>query len=137
MDGIHHSLRLESILEAAQHSLARTSQYGTEKGVDLRPVAASGPDLLDGRQLATRLHPVAHLCQVLALALRVFQDLDVTLRRTHGFVTGLFSKRRKQLGTIFGRDRAWPEGVTPDLRPEALDVAQLVELWRLVEGGSW
>ncbi|QOJ18449.1 MAG: ribosomal RNA small subunit methyltransferase A [Phycisphaeraceae bacterium] len=49
------------------------------------------------------------------------------------FVTGLFTKRRKQLGTILGRDRAdWPEGVTPDLRPEALTPAQAVALWRVV-----
>ncbi len=42
----------------------------------------------------------------------------------------LFSKRRKQLGTILGRDRALPEGVTPDMRPEQLSVAQLVALSR-------
>lgn len=47
------------------------------------------------------------------------------------FITELFSKRRKQLGTILGRDRAnWPPGVTSELRPEALTVDQLIELWR-------
>ncbi len=46
------------------------------------------------------------------------------------FVTSVFGKRRKQLGTIFGRDRAWPEGVTAEMRPETLTVAQLVELSR-------
>jgi len=47
------------------------------------------------------------------------------------FITDLFTKRRKQLGTIFGRDRTnWPPGVTADLRPEALDVGQLIELWK-------
>lgn len=47
------------------------------------------------------------------------------------FVTGLFTRRRKQLGTILGRDRAdWPSGVTPDLRPEALTPEQMVALWR-------
>jgi 16S rRNA (adenine1518-N6/adenine1519-N6)-dimethyltransferase len=45
------------------------------------------------------------------------------------FVTDVFTKRRKQLGAIFGRDRQWPEGVTEDLRPEALAVEQVVALW--------
>ncbi|MHC4219381.1 MAG: hypothetical protein ACYSU7_13125 [Planctomycetota bacterium] len=48
------------------------------------------------------------------------------------FVTGLFSARRKQLGTILGRGATrWPDGVTPDLRPEALTIDQIVALWRL------
>jgi 16S rRNA (adenine1518-N6/adenine1519-N6)-dimethyltransferase len=48
------------------------------------------------------------------------------------FVTRLFSARRKQLGTILGRAATpWPDGVTADLRPEALTVDQIVELWRL------
>jgi len=49
------------------------------------------------------------------------------------FITDLFSKRRKQLGTIFGRDRAWPEGVTADMRPEVLTVEQLTHLWRAAQ----
>ena len=48
------------------------------------------------------------------------------------FVTRLFTARRKQLGTILGRAAApWPEGVTADLRPEALTVDQIIALWRL------
>jgi hypothetical protein len=43
-------------------------------------------------------------------------------------VTGLFGKRRKQLGTIFGRGRAWPEGEEEQMRPEVLSIGQLVEL---------
>ncbi|GAB4545577.1 MAG: 16S rRNA (adenine(1518)-N(6)/adenine(1519)-N(6)) -dimethyltransferase RsmA [Phycisphaerales bacterium] len=43
----------------------------------------------------------------------------------------LFTKRRKQLGTILGRDAPLPPGVTADLRPEALTVEQLVALTRL------
>jgi 16S rRNA (adenine1518-N6/adenine1519-N6)-dimethyltransferase len=53
------------------------------------------------------------------------------------FITELFSKRRKQLGAILGRGRAtWPQGVSADLRPEALGVAQLLELWRMVRTAS-
>jgi 16S rRNA (adenine1518-N6/adenine1519-N6)-dimethyltransferase len=44
------------------------------------------------------------------------------------FVTDLFSKRRKQLGAILGRDRAWPEGVRAQQRPETLTVQQLIAL---------
>ena len=51
-------------------------------------------------------------------------------RRTFArFITDLFSKRRKQLGSIFGRDRQWPEGVQAQMRPEALTIEQLIRLW--------
>ncbi|MCH6551721.1 MAG: hypothetical protein IH804_06880, partial [Planctomycetes bacterium] len=46
------------------------------------------------------------------------------------FVTGLFSMRRKQLQTILGRRDRWPAGVTGQLRPEALTVEQVVEVWK-------
>ncbi len=46
------------------------------------------------------------------------------------FVHTLFSKRRKQLGAILGRARAWPEGIDPSARPESLAVADLIRLWR-------
>ncbi len=50
------------------------------------------------------------------------------------YVTELFSKRRKQLGTVFGRSHpAWPllaiRGVAPDARSESLHVEQLITLW--------
>jgi 16S rRNA (adenine1518-N6/adenine1519-N6)-dimethyltransferase len=51
------------------------------------------------------------------------------------FVVGLFTKRSKQLGGILGREHAWwsriSEGITPDMRPEALSAQQAVALWRL------
>jgi len=51
------------------------------------------------------------------------------------FVTGLFTKRRKQLGSIIGRGHpAWPQlsvhGISPDLRPEQLAIEQMVALWQ-------
>jgi len=50
------------------------------------------------------------------------------------FITELFTQRRKQLGGTLGRDAApWNSlqsiGITPDLRPEALPPALLVQLW--------
>src|SRR5690606_18569062 len=56
---------------------------------------------------------------------------DEAARTFARFITELFTRRRKQLGSIFGRDHSnWPAGVTADLRPEALSVQQLVQLWQ-------
>lgn len=49
---------------------------------------------------------------------RVFSD----------FLHRLFSKRRKQLGSILGRDTPLPPGIEADVRPETLSVEQLLEL---------
>ena len=40
----------------------------------------------------------------------------------------LFTKRRKQLGTILGRDTILPEGIAPDRRPDSLTIEELVAL---------
>jgi 16S rRNA (adenine1518-N6/adenine1519-N6)-dimethyltransferase len=45
-------------------------------------------------------------------------------------VQKLFQKRRKQLGAILGRDRAFPDGIGADVRPESLSVEQFVQLAR-------
>lgn len=42
----------------------------------------------------------------------------------------LFTKRRKQLGSILGRDFSWPEGIDADARPESLSLEQLIRLVR-------
>jgi 16S rRNA (adenine1518-N6/adenine1519-N6)-dimethyltransferase len=44
------------------------------------------------------------------------------------FCQQAFSKRRKQLGAVLGRDFPWPEGIRPDQRIEELSVAQAVAL---------
>lgn len=51
------------------------------------------------------------------------------------WMISLFTKRRKQLGTIVGRSNAsWPQleraGITQDLRPETLNVDQHILLWQ-------
>ncbi|MBC8522555.1 ribosomal RNA small subunit methyltransferase A [PVC group bacterium] len=48
------------------------------------------------------------------------------------FVTRLFSARRKQLGSIFGRDSQLPEGISSSARPGTLTIEQLELLWRLL-----
>lgn len=45
----------------------------------------------------------------------------------------LFSRRRKQLGAILGRDHPLPPGVQATQRPETLSVEQLVQLSQLVQ----
>ena len=46
----------------------------------------------------------------------------------------LFTKRRKQLGSILGRDVVLPVGVDAKQRPETLSVEQLIELARRLGG---
>jgi 16S rRNA (adenine1518-N6/adenine1519-N6)-dimethyltransferase len=50
--------------------------------------------------------------------------------RLEAFARALFMKRRKQLGSILGRDAVEGAGVDPTVRPEGLDVAQLASLER-------
>lgn len=45
----------------------------------------------------------------------------------------LFSKRRKQLGAIIGRNATLPAGISMDARPEQLTVEQLAELAEMQE----
>ncbi len=42
----------------------------------------------------------------------------------------LFQQRRKQLGSILGRDRAFPDGISPQQRPEQLTLEQFIALAR-------
>jgi 16S rRNA (adenine1518-N6/adenine1519-N6)-dimethyltransferase len=52
------------------------------------------------------------------------------VRGLAAFVQNLFEKRRKQLGAVLGRDRAWPDGIGPTDRAESLSVEQLISLFR-------
>lgn len=48
----------------------------------------------------------------------------------------LFTKRRKQLGTILGRATPLPADISPSVRPEQLSVEQLVRLLGSIGGGD-
>ncbi|MCC6679520.1 MAG: ribosomal RNA small subunit methyltransferase A [Phycisphaeraceae bacterium] len=61
---------------------------------------------------------------------RLDQPYSRDLRALSQLLHTLFSKRRKQLGAILGRDRAWPAGIDPSNRPEQLTVEQLCLLTR-------
>lgn len=54
------------------------------------------------------------------------QPLTDDPRRLAEFCQTLFSKRRKQLGTILGRDGIIPDEIDPKLRPEQLSVQQII-----------
>lgn len=47
------------------------------------------------------------------------------------FVTMLFAKRRKQLGSILGREQHLPDGISQDARPSTLTIKQLESLYEL------
>lgn len=54
-------------------------------------------------------------------------------RRFQRFVTEVFSKRRKQLGSILGRGAALPPGVHASQRAEELAPDQWLALWQLTQ----
>jgi len=58
------------------------------------------------------------------------QPLVEDAHRMSELLQKLFQQRRKQLGSILGRDRAFPEGISPQQRPEQLTLEQFVELAR-------
>lgn len=47
------------------------------------------------------------------------------------FCERVFAKRRKQLGSVLGRDGPWPPGVLPEDRAESLDPPTLIALARI------
>ncbi len=51
------------------------------------------------------------------------------------FAQRLFTQRRKQIGAVLGRDRAWPDGVEPGMRAEDLPVDRIIALMRACEAG--
>jgi 16S rRNA (adenine1518-N6/adenine1519-N6)-dimethyltransferase len=56
------------------------------------------------------------------------QPLTDDPHRLADFLHTLFSKRRKQIGTILGRGVHLPPGITSTMRPEQLTVEQLIAL---------
>ncbi len=67
--------------------------------------------------------------------------IEVERRDDHGisdpvafgaFCQRVFAQRRKQLGSVLGRDISWPDGIEPRMRAEGLTPEQIVALWRAV-----
>jgi 16S rRNA (adenine1518-N6/adenine1519-N6)-dimethyltransferase len=70
----------------------------------------------------------------MATVVRRAQPFTDNPGRLADFCQRVFTQRRKQLGAVLGRDRAWPAGIRPDQRAEALSVEQFVAL--AAESGS-
>lgn len=56
------------------------------------------------------------------------KPLTDDLPRFSRVVHEVFAQRRKQIGSLLGRDRHWPAGIEPNMRAETLTVEQLIEL---------
>jgi 16S rRNA (adenine1518-N6/adenine1519-N6)-dimethyltransferase len=59
---------------------------------------------------------------------RLAQPKTDQLPRLARLARRLFSQRRKQIGSLLGRQIDWPEGIDPSARPEQLSVEQFIEL---------
>jgi 16S rRNA (adenine1518-N6/adenine1519-N6)-dimethyltransferase len=51
------------------------------------------------------------------------------------FCQRVFEKRRKQLGSVLGREALWPSGIDPTMRAERLAPHQIVDMWRTIARG--
>jgi len=56
------------------------------------------------------------------------EPLTDDMQAVVGLAQRLFQQRRKQIGSTLGRDRAYPPGIEPNMRPEQLSIQQLIEL---------
>ena len=66
------------------------------------------------------------------LAIRpLAQPLHTNVPALAAFTQKVFEQRRKQLGSVLGRDGAWPNGVEPTARAEALTLTQLLALFEI------
>ncbi len=85
-------------------------------------------------ELISRLSPAcfwpAPKVESAMIALRPRPSPEIADRRAFAaFLHTLFRSRRKQLGSIFGRDRDWPAGIQLTQRPEELSVGQISRLY--------
>lgn len=72
--------------------------------------------------------PAPEVTSVMIAIERLPTPVSFDARALSAFMQVLFTKRRKQLGAILGRDGAWPVGIEPTMRPEELAPPQVLEL---------
>lgn len=80
--------------------------------------------------------PRPDVTSAMVLLTRRAQPLTSDPRRLSAACRVLFGQRRKQLGSILGRDTPWPEGVEPTMRAEELTVEQVDALSTVVPQSS-
>jgi len=117
-------------LEVAQRLLAGsgTPEYGVLSAI----AGASAEVRLIARLPRECFWPRPEITSAMVSITRV-PPLTQDLRGLADFCTGLFSKRRKQLGAVLGKAYPMPEGVLRTQRAETLEPASLVALF---EGGK-
>ncbi len=86
---------------------------------DARPIAHLPPECFWPRPAVTST--------MLAIARRA-RPLCAEPARLGAFAQRLFASRRKQIGSVLGRDVPWPPGIAPTRRAEELGVEQVIAL---------
>ncbi|WP_432797856.1 16S rRNA (adenine(1518)-N(6)/adenine(1519)-N(6))-dimethyltransferase RsmA [Poriferisphaera sp. WC338] len=76
--------------------------------------------------------PAPKIASAVVQLTRREKPLTDDLERFSDLVHKLFQKRRKQIGSVLGRDLAYPEGISPEVRPEQLSLVQLEALSKMV-----
>ncbi|CAN5858370.1 16S rRNA (adenine(1518)-N(6)/adenine(1519)-N(6))-dimethyltransferaseRsmA [soil metagenome] len=72
--------------------------------------------------------PRPEVTSAMALLTRLDHPAHADLRALAAFANEIFARRRKQLGSILGRDIPWPPGIRAEDRPENLDAPALARL---------
>jgi 16S rRNA (adenine1518-N6/adenine1519-N6)-dimethyltransferase len=103
---------------------AGSKDYGllgvvAQAGAHIEPVAKLPPECF---------WPRPEITSAMVLLTRRQTPLTPDLGRLASFCHTLFSKRRKQLGAILGRDVPFPPGIDPALRPENCSPEDLIRL---------
>jgi 16S rRNA (adenine1518-N6/adenine1519-N6)-dimethyltransferase len=111
-------------LEVAQRMMAPSGSkdYGLlsvvmQAGAEVEMVAKLPPSCF---------WPKPEITSAMALAKRRSEPATRNLAGLAEFCQKLFAKRRKQIGSILGREVAWPAGVRADMRPEQISVESLI-----------
>jgi 16S rRNA (adenine1518-N6/adenine1519-N6)-dimethyltransferase len=112
--------------EVADRLLARprTKDYGplavvAQALAEVNRIAVLGPECF---------WPRPEVTSAMVSVLRKAGPLTGNPRRLADFTQQVFSRRRKQLGTVLGRGFPFPGGISPEDRVESLSVEQVVAL---------
>lgn len=124
-------------------SMAVTIQREVGDRLGARPSTDAYGAISVVAQLAARVRTIARLGPECFWPRPEVDSVMVTLQRrtdspcdtgelagVAGFCAAIFGKRRKQLGTILGREGPWPQGILPEARAESLEPEQILGLWR-------
>lgn len=113
-------------LEVAQRLLAPPG------GKDFGPIAVLAQSVAEVRQIAKLppecFWPRPDVTSAMVAITRRAVPRTPDARGLVDFAQSLFAQRRKQLGAVLGRARAFPAGIDPAARAESLTIDQLIAL---------